>query len=266
MSQIQITLPEDTTKKLKILATKADRSLKKFIPLYLNQAVDLNLIDIDERTGTFITSHKLQSLTIEQLKEAGIKDLKLDEQPSADKQLLQQQKLDLEKEKIKNKRQDFLKEQSEKILGYPLPYLSDSYITDYILNKYPTNEDITAYITQLEEDGYRSDDSYEYNREISSYEESITITDKYKKIKAYCVAHGRSYDLCQLLQYPSAIQIENYDELIKSALDMPLDYNYSSEELDLLASYFTPQSDMQPFGIQTPENPTGQIHTPTNQI
>ena len=106
MSQIQIILPEDTTKKLKILAAKADRSLKKFIPLYLNYAVDLNLIDIDERTGTFISQSQpqSQSLTLEQLKNAGIKDFKFnkpEQTATPDEQLLAQQKLDLEKQKIK---------------------------------------------------------------------------------------------------------------------------------------------------------------------
>ena len=107
MSQIQIILPEDTTKKLKILAAKADRSLKKFIPLYLNYAVDLNLIDIDERTGAFISQSQpqsqpqSQSLTLEQLKNAGIKDFKFNkpEQTSTpEEQLIAQQKLDLEKQ------------------------------------------------------------------------------------------------------------------------------------------------------------------------
>lgn len=252
MSQIQINLPEDTTKKLRILAVKADRSLTKFIPLYLNYAIDLNIIDVDERTGSFTNpnpaSKSASNLTLEQLKEAGLSSFKLEKEPSTDEQILAQQKLeltqqklDLEKEKIKNKRSNFLTEQSEKILGYPLPYLTDQYITDYVLNEYPTNEEITAYLTKLQEEGYKVEDSYEYNREISDCEEAIAITDEYKKIKAYCIAHGLSYDLCQLLQYPSSIQIENYDELIKSALGTPLDHIYSEEELNALAACFKPK-------------------------
>lgn len=252
MSQIQINLPEDTTKKLRILAVKADRSLTKFIPLYLNYAIDLNIIDVDERTGSFTNpnpaSTSASNLTLEQLKEAGLSSFKLEKEPSTDEQILAQQKLDLtqqkldlEKEKIKNKRSNFLKEQSEKILGYPLPYLTDQYITDYVLNEYPTNEEITAYLTKLREEGYEVKDSYEYSQEISDCEEFITITDEYKKIKAYCIAHGLSHDLCQLLQYPSSIQIENYDELIKSALGTPLDHIYSEEELNALAACFKPK-------------------------
>ena len=248
MSQIQINLPEDTTKKLKILAAKADRSLKKFIPLYLNYAVDLNIIDVDERTGAFTNPTSASNLTLAQLKEAGLSSFKLEKEPSTDEQLLAQQKLDLtqqkldlEKEKIKNKRSNFLTEQSEKILGYPLPYLTDQYITDYVLNEYPTNEEITAYLTKLQEEGYEIKDSYEYSSEISEYEEAISITDEYKKIKAYCIAHGLSQDLLDLLQYPSSIQIENYDELIKSALGTPLDHIYSEEELNALAACFKPK-------------------------
>lgn len=257
MSQIQINLPEDTTKKLRILAVKADRSLTKFIPLYLNYAIDLNIIDVNERTGSFtnsVSNHSTSAsisasnLTLEQLKEAGLSSFKLEKEPSTDEQLLAQQKLeltqqklDLEKEKIKNKRSDFLKEQSEKILGYPLPYLTDQYITDYVLNEYPTNEEITAYLTKLQEEGYEIEDSYEYSQEISEYEEAITITDEYKKIKAYCIAHGLSHDLLNLLQYPSSIQIENHDELIKSALGTPLDHIYSEEEQNALAECFKPK-------------------------
>lgn len=255
MSQIQINLPEDTTKKLRILAAKADRSLTKFIPLYLNYAIDLNIIDVDERTGSFTNpnhstsaSKSASNLTLEQLKEAGLSSFKLEKEPSTDEQILAQQKLeltqqklDLEKEKIKNKRSDFLKEQSEKILGYPLPYLTDQYITDYVLNEYPTNEEITAYLTKLQEEGYEIEDSYKYSQEISEYEEAINITDEYKKIKAYCIAHGLSHDLLDLLQYPSSIQIENHDELIKSALLTPLDHTYSEEEQNALAECFKPK-------------------------
>ena len=122
-----------------------------------------------------------------------------------------------------------------------MPYLIDQYITDYVLNEYPTNEEITAYLTKLHEEGYEMEDSYKYNPEISEYEEAIAITDEYKKIKAYCIAHGLSHELLDLLQYPSNIQIENCDELIKSALGTPLDHVYSEEELNALAACFKPK-------------------------
>lgn len=244
MSQIQIILPEDTTKKLKILATKADRSLKKFIPLYLNYAVDLNLIDIDERTGAFISQSQpqSQSLTLEQLKEAGIKDFKFNkpEQTSTpDEQLLTKQKLDLEKQKIKKKRIELLKENSMKILGYLLPYLEkdDQKTIDYVLTKYPTDEDIVQYLKSID-----SNEEYDYQREIENLEDSLPhpLSEEYEKIKYYCIIHNNTYELYQLLLYPSKIQIENYDHIIKPALGTPDSYEFNEDEIDMLASYFTP--------------------------
>ena len=247
MSQIQITLPEDTTKKLKILATKADRSLKKFIPLYLNYAVDLNLIDIDERTGAFISQSQpqSQSLTLEQLKNAGIKDFKFNkpEQTSTpDEQLLAQQKLDLEKQKIKKKRIELLKENSMKILGYLLPYLEkdDQKTIDYVLAKYPTDEDIVQYLKSID-----SNEEYDYQREIENLEDSLPhpLSEEYEKIKYYCIIHNNTYELYQLLLYPSKIQIENYDHIIKPALGTPDSYEFEEEEINMLVSYFTPLED-----------------------
>lgn len=251
MSQIQIILPEDTTKKLKILAAKADRSLKKFIPLYLNYAVDLNLIDIDERTGAFISQSQpqsqpqSQSLTLEQLKNAGIKDFKFNKPEQAstpDEQLLAKQKLDLEKQKIKKKRIELLKENSMKILGYLLPYLEkdDQKIIDYVLAKYPTDEDIINYLKSID-----GNEEYDYQREIESLEDELPhpLSEEYEKIKYYCIIHNNTYELYQLLLYPSKIQIENYDHIIKPALGTPDSYEFEEEEINMLVSYFTPLED-----------------------
>ena len=244
MSQIQIILPEDTTKKLKILATKADRSLKKFIPLYLNQAVDLDLIDVDERTGAFISQSQpqSQSLTLEQLKEAGIKDFKFNrpEQTSTpDEQLLAQQKLDLEKQKVKKKRIELLKENSMQILGYLLPYLekNDQKTIDYVLTKYPTDEDIISYLKSID-----NNEEYDYQREIENLENLLPhpLPEEYEKIKYYCIVHNNTYELYQLLLYPSKIQIENYDHIIKPALGTPDSYEFDENEINMLVSYFTP--------------------------
>lgn len=250
MSQIQIILPEDTTKKLKILAAKADRSLKKFIPLYLNQAVDLNLIDIDERTGAFISQSQpqpqpqqsSQSLTLEQLKEAGIKDFKFNKPEThltEDEQLLAQQKLDLEKQKIKKKRITMLKEQCMNILGYLLPYLEkdDQKTIDYVLAKYPTDEDIIHYLKSID-----NNEEYNYQGEIEDLEDLLPhpLSEEYEKIKYYCIIHNNTYELYQLLLYPSKIQIENYDYIIKPALGTPDSYEFNEDEIDMLASYFTP--------------------------
>ena len=247
MPEIKVKIDPITHEKLKKFAENDERSLSKYLERGLKY-----LSNIPNGYHKTPIEKLAQSLTLEQLleqlKEAGIKDFKFNKPENPDKQLLAQQKLeltqqklDLEKEKIKNKRSNFLKEQSEKILGYPLPYLTDQYITDYVLNEYPTNEEITAYLTKLQEEGYEVKDSYKYSQEISEYEEAIAITDEYKKIKAYCIAHGLSHDLLDLLQYPSSIQIENYDELIKSALGTPLDHVYSEEELNALAACFKPK-------------------------
>lgn len=249
MPEIKVKIDPITHEKLKNFAKNDDRSLSKYLERGLKYLSDIpngyHKTPIEELKKLASQS---QSLTLDQLKEAGIKDFKFNKPENPDEQILAQQKLDLtqqkldlEKEKIKNKRSNFLEEQSEKILGYPLPYLIDQYITDYVLNEYPTNEEITAYLTKLQEEGYEIKDSYEYSQEISEYEEAIAITDEYKKIKAYCIAHGLSHDLLNLLQYPSSIQIENYDELIKSALGTPLDHTYSEEELNALAACFKPK-------------------------
>ena len=255
MSQIQIILPEDTTKKLKILATKADRSLKKFIPLYLNHIVDLDIIDVDERTGAFITSvtqfpsPSPSAITLDQLKEAGVKDFKFDKALSAspidpERRLLQQQKLDIEKQKIKKKRIELLKEKSMEILGFILPYIEkeDQKTIDYVLNTYQTDEDLINYLTQIKNEEQFEEDSYDYQFEIEQFEEHLPhpLSETYQTIKSYCMAHDTMYDLYQLLKYPSAIQIENYDDIIKSALDTPMDYTFTPDEVNLLLSYFTP--------------------------
>lgn len=249
MPEIKVKIDPITHEKLKNFAENDERSLSKYLERGLKYLSNIPNGYHKTPIEKLVSQSQSQSFTLEQLleqlKEAGIKDFKFNKPENPDKQILAQQKLeltqqklDLEKEKIKNKRSNFLKEQSEKILGYPLPYLTDQYITDYVLNEYPTNEEITAYLTKLQEEGYEIEDSYKYSQEISEYEEAINITDEYKKIKAYCIAHGLSHDLLDLLQYPSSIQIENHDELIKSALLTPLDHVYSEEELNALATCF----------------------------
>ena len=50
----------------------------------------------------------------------------------------------------------------------------------------------------------------------------------------------RAYELYQLLLYPSKIQIENYDHIIKPALGTPDTYEFNEDEINMLVSYFTP--------------------------
>ena len=176
------------------------------------------------------------------MKNAGIKDFKFnkpEQTATPDEQLLAQQKLDLEKQKIKKKRIELLKENSMKILGYLLPYLEqdDQKTTDYVLAKYPTDEDIVQYLKSID-----SNEEYDYQREIENLEDSLPhpLSEEYEKIKYYCIIHNNTYELYQLLLYPSKIQIENYDHIIKPALGTPDSYEFNEDEISMLVSYFTP--------------------------
>ena len=132
-----------------------------------------------------------------------------------------------------------LKENSMKILGYLLPYLEkdDQKTIDYVLTKYPTDEDIVQYLKSID-----SNEEYDYQREIENLEDSLPhpLSEEYEKIKYYCVIHNNTYELYQLLLYPSKIQIENYDHIIKPALGTPDSYEFNEDEINMLVSYFTP--------------------------
>lgn len=268
MHEIKVKIDDITHEKLKNFAKDDRRSLTQYIIIGLEYLSNIpngyhkTPIQLDTpHTPQYIpypdtlqppfipVSQTPPPLTLNQLREAGVKDFKFDKSlPTADEQLLAHQKLDIEKQKIRKKRIAMLKENSMQILGYLLPYLEkdDQKTIDFVLNKYPTEEDIIAYLNDIKNDDENSDTydyDYDYQIEIEHLEAALPhpLAEEYQKIKSYCIVHDLTYELYQLLLYPSPIQIENYDHIIKEALDTPADYNYIPEELDLLASYFTPK-------------------------
>lgn len=242
MPEIKVKIDPTTHEKLKKFAKDDRRSLTQYIIIGLEYLSNIPNGYHKTPIDTLIQSQSAQSLTLEQLKEAGVKDFKFNkpETPlTEDEQLLAQQKLDLEKQKIKKKRIAMLKENSMKILGYLLPYLEkdDQKTIDYVLAKYPTDEDIVQYLNSID-----SNEEYDYQREIENLEDSLPhpLSEEYEKIKYYCIIHNNTYELYQLLLYPSKIQIENYDHIIKPALGTPDSYEFNEDEISMLASYFTP--------------------------
>lgn len=242
MPEIKVKIDPTTHEKLKKFAKDDRRSLTQYIIIGLEYLSNIPNGYHKTPIDTLIQSQSAQSLTLEQLKEAGVKDFKFNkpETPlTEDEQLLAQQKLDLEKQKIKKKRIAMLKENSMKILGYLLPYLEkdDQKTIDYVLAKYPTDEDIVQYLKSID-----SNEEYDYQREIENLEDSLPhpLSEEYEKIKYYCIIHNNTYELYQLLLYPSKIQIENYDHIIKPALGTPDSYEFNEDEISMLASYFTP--------------------------
>lgn len=242
MPEIKVKIDPTTHEKLKKFAKDDRRSLTQYIIIGLEYLSNIPNGYHKTPIDTLIQSQSAQSLTLEQLKEAGVKDFKFNkpETPlTEDEQLLAQQKLDLEKQKIKKKRIAMLKENSMKILGYLLPYLEkdDQKTIDYVLAKYPTDEDIVQYLKSID-----SNEEYDYQREIENLEDSLPhpLSEEYEKIKYYCIIHNNTYELYQLLLYPSKIQIENYDHIIKPALGTPDSYEFNEDEISMLVSYFTP--------------------------
>lgn len=272
MPEIKVKIDDITHEKLKNFAKDDRRSLTQYIIIgleylsnipngyhktpieKLSQIIQPQYISYPDTLQPPFIPVSQTPLTLNQLREAGVKDFKFDK-PSTpltpDEQILAQQKLDLEKQKIRKKRIAMLKENSMKILGYLLPYLEkdDQNTIDFVLNKYPTEEDIIAYLNDIKADMDTMDttDAYEYDyqREIEQLEAALPhpLAEEYEKIKSYCMVHDNTYELYQLLLYPSPIQIENYDHIIKPALGTPDSHEFNEDEINLLVSYFTPLED-----------------------
>ena len=255
MSQIQIILPEDTTKKLKILAVKSGRSLKKLIELYLNKATDLNLIDINERTGEMVVANAnsqsqtnpLTSLTFEQLQQAGITHIpKQPKTLTLEEQEVQNMKLWQQKEKLRTARVDYFKKKCKEIY----PYFRDTWpaalrpaAIDYILLKHPDNASLDKYIDDdlARLTNYDLDNSeyefYLYEPEIEAREKRLIIpieqNEIYKNIKDYCLKNDLSDELYHINEYPDGLTFEDILYTLTPVGDSDLSHSALYKILDL---------------------------------
>ena len=232
MSQIQINIPEDTTKKLKILALQSDRPLKKFIPLYLNKVVDNNLITVDERTGelvltlpqsspslslpteiTEINGRKIKSITYE-------RSTSTSASASSTPTLAQ---LQAQQKKQKQKLYAYFKKKFKSVYSSymptpdTLPVCFRPAAMDYLLTRYPDNLSIDNYIdTQLDGVDFDNPDYefYDYERYIEEREKKLIIPVEenyiYYITKQYCLEHDLSDVLYHIIEYDYVI----YDNIL----------------------------------------------------
>lgn len=198
MPKLTIDLPADTNEKLKLKAKADYRSLTNYITVALiNLANDDSVQPQPQLSST---------LTLDQLQQQGIADIKFTKQKqervlSDTEQELQQNKLLLQQNKMKQQRLKFLETKALEILGYTPPYIerNDQKVIDRVLNDYPTEEDIIAYLKRLkdEEELYGEEDNDdEYTSEPDN--------EDYRKIKEYFIGN-------------QAIQDYEFDDLVDHA-------------------------------------------------
>ena len=83
MPKTTIDISDVDNKKLKILALKNGRTLKQFIPRFIHECLEKNIVELDEQTGEFIISNtstftsQSSDITLAQLKELGVQDIKI---------------------------------------------------------------------------------------------------------------------------------------------------------------------------------------------
>lgn len=278
MPKITIDLPAEINEKLKAKAKEDYRTLTNYITVALiNLANDIPTVKpgivyspvfptpaIPEQSPYpypyTVTATQTQASTLEQLQEQGVTQIKFKNQNNQAKQKtltpeeeqLQQLKMQRQFDTLKEQRIRFLKQKAEEILDFTLPYLenNDQKTINFILDKYPTNDDIIKYLQEVklaDENLNNQDDdnnlfSYEYEQEINAREEKLLLpvetNETYRKIRAYAIKNKLTTQLYHLLEYPhfdlDAITQEVEDELLRPALGSPLDYKFDQLELNEL--------------------------------
>ena len=268
MPKITIDIPKDVSCTLKMLAIKNGRSLSQFIPRYLTQCVKNSITTFDE-AGEFIISqipnqsNQLQALqqsnqplTLEQLQAQGVTNLKLTATSTSahtpttltpEQEQIVALKQQNQLNELKQKRAKFIKKTIEDVfkeadLDPELLTLTPG-IIDTLYEK--TDEEIYAWVKkQKEEIEYEiaEDSLYLYQTEIEEIEKHLILpldkNETYRQIKNYAVNHDLTGRLYELIEYPN-FNYDNISEttentLLKPALDTPLDYQYSKEELEEL--------------------------------
>ena len=272
MPKITIDLPADANEKLKKKAKEDYRSLTNYITVALiNLANDIPMVKpgivyspvfptpaIPEQSPYpyTVTATQIQTPTLEQLQEQGVTQIKFKNQANQktltpEQQELQQLKMQHKFDTLKEQRTRFLKQKANEMLDFTLPYLenNDQKTINFILDKYPTNDDIIKYLQEIklaDESLENQDDdnlfSYEYEQEIKDREEKLLLpvetNETYRKIRAYAIKNELTDQLYHLLEYPhfnlDAITQEVEDELLRPALGSPLDYEFDQLELNEL--------------------------------
>lgn len=269
MPKITIDLPADANEKLKKKAKEDYRSLTNYITVALiNLANDIPMVKpgivyspvfqapaMPEQSYPYtVTAAQIQTPTLEQLQEQGVTQIKFKNQANQktltpEQQELQQLKMQHKFDTLKEQRTRFLKQKANEMLDFTLPYLenNDQKTINFILDKYPTNDDIIKYLQEvkLADESLENQDnlfSYEYEQDIKDREEKLLLpvetNETYRKIRAYAIKNELTDQLYHLLEYPhfnlDAITQEVEDELLRPALGSPLDYEFDQLELNEL--------------------------------
>lgn len=273
MPKITIDLPAEANEKLKEKAKEDYRSLTNYITVALiNLANDIPMTKpgivyspvfpapaIPEQPYPYTVT--ATSATLEQLQEQGVTQIKFKNQNNQanqktltpEEEQLQQLKMQRQFDTLKEQRTRFLKQKANEMLDFTLPYLenNDQKTINFILDKYPTNDDIIKYLQEvkladenLNNQNSQDDNlfSYEYEQDIKDREEKLLLpvetNETYRKIRAYAIKNKLTTQLYHLLEYPhfdlDAITQEVEDELLRPALGSPLDYKFDQLELDEL--------------------------------
>lgn len=244
MPKIVIDIPDDINKKLKKYALDNGRSLSQFLPRYITACVENSIITLDER-GEFVvqpTQLQVQSQSsttnfdIEQLQEQGVSQIKFNKpqtvrQLTPEEEELHQARLQRQLASIKQQRIKFLLNKSKEILGYTLPYLEQNNLKtiDWVLNKYPTDEDIITYLQNLktEDENYIEEDD---NIDNTTKPQS----EYYQKIKRYYTQHLEPYEFEDLMSNVRAGHIDylkDYHQLnMFDALNIPHSHSWTDNE------------------------------------
>lgn len=270
MPEIKVTLDPEVHQKLKEYAKEDDRSLKKYIERGLKYLADNPYHNrpsvvyspvfptpaMPEQSYPYTVMATSATPTLEQLQEQGITQIKFKSQNqktlTSEQQELQQLKMQRQFDTLKEQRTRFLKQKANEMLDFTLPYLenNDQKTINFILDKYPTNDDIIKYLQEVklaDENLTNQDDDdnlflYEYEQDIKDREEKLLLpvetNETYRKIRAYAIKNKLTTQLYHLLEYPhfdlDAITQEVEDELLRPALGSPLDYEFEPLELNEL--------------------------------
>lgn len=248
--QIKIIIPDDIYKQLKNYAKEDMRTINQEI-IYL-----LKLITKSYKPGisdspcttspytqsTTTTAGLAPTLNIEQLQEQGVSQIKFNKpsttttrELSPEEEQLKQQKIQQQLSRIKQQRIKFLKQKTVEILGYMLPYLEDNdqKTIDWVLNQYPTDEDIVNYLQRVK----KEDEEYEAEQDdydIDEEELHEPQNEYYQKIKRYYTQNLAPYEFDDLISNAKANQLEyirDYHQLnMFDALDIPHSHTWTDEE------------------------------------
>lgn len=247
MPELKIKIPPEVHQILKNYAKEDDRSLSKYIERGLKYLSDHPYHKQNILPDSMITSTpgileypyttglaQTPTLNIEQLQEQGVSQIKFNK-PQTERQLspeeeeLRQARLQRQLANIKQQRIKFLKNKCEEILGYTLLYLeqNDQKTIDWVLNQYPTDEDIIAYLQEIkQEDTVDEDDVTDDRHEPQS--------EYYQKIKRYYTQHLEPYEFEDLMSNVRAGHIDYLKDCHQlnmfDALNIPHSHSWTDDE------------------------------------